>query len=151
VADFFPPCVDMARSMATRYGVTVVDTVDTAGLPPVSGDCVRSKQVLLNLLSNAVKYNREGGRVSVSAAVVAGGGAVRFSVRDDGQGIPPERFDEVFEPFARLGAERSDIEGTGIGLVLSKRIVEMLGGDIGFTSTLGAGSTFWVEFPIAPS
>ncbi len=106
-------------------------------------DRQRLKQVLLNLLSNAIKYNREGGRVTVSGE--AEGGRVRLIVTDTGRGIPPERLSNLFTPFERLGADDSGIEGTGLGLALSRRLVEAMGGQLTVRSEVGAGSAFTVE------
>ncbi|MQA98865.1 MAG: PAS domain S-box protein [Actinobacteria bacterium] len=107
-------------------------------------DRQRLKQVLLNLLANAVKYNREGGEVVVSCEP-APGRRLRIAVADTGLGIAPEMMDRLFLPFERLGAERSSVEGTGIGLSISKRLVELMGGEIGADSEMGRGSRFWVE------
>ncbi len=106
--------------------------------------------MLLNLLSNAVKYNREGGDVTITCEGSASGG-VRITVADTGPGIPPDMMDRLFVPFERLGAERTAVEGTGIGLSISKRLVELMGGDIGAESEMGRGSTFWVELETADS
>jgi CheY-like chemotaxis protein len=110
----------------------------------VRADRQRLLQVLLNLGSNAVKYNTRGGSVSFCTAP-GDGGRVRFEVRDTGPGIPHEKQDQLFVPFSRLGAERSAIEGTGVGLALSKQLVEVMGGVIGVDSFPGHGSTFWIE------
>ncbi len=110
----------------------------------VRADRQRLLQVLLNLGSNAVKYNSRGGSVAFCTAV-GDGGRVRFEVRDTGPGIPHEQQDQLFVPFSRLGAERSAVEGTGVGLALSKQLVEVMGGTIGVDSVPGHGSTFWVE------
>jgi PAS domain S-box-containing protein len=107
-------------------------------------DRQRLKQALMNLLSNAIKYNREGGDVTVSCGA-APGGRVRIEVADTGPGIPAEMMDRLFLPFERLGAERTPVEGTGIGLSISKRLIELMGGEIGAESQIGRGSTFWVE------
>lgn len=109
----------------------------------VRADRTRLKQVLLNLLSNAVKYNREGGRVSLAAQCREG--RLRLSVSDTGAGIAAERMAALFEPFERLGAEASAIEGTGIGLTITRRLMELMGGEIGAESRVGEGSTFWIE------
>ncbi|MEK7244710.1 MAG: ATP-binding protein, partial [Pseudomonadota bacterium] len=114
----------------------------------IRADYTRTKQVLLNLLSNAVKYNFEGGRVMVRA-VPSAGGVLRLGVADTGPGIPAEKQSELFQTFNRLGAEATEVEGTGIGLALSKKLVELMGGAIGFESELGVGSTFWVDMPLA--
>ncbi|MDZ7750296.1 MAG: response regulator [Gammaproteobacteria bacterium] len=112
----------------------------------VRADRMRLKQVLLNLLSNAVKYNRDGGRVVLTVRPV-GGDWLRIQVEDTGYGIPAGRLSELFEPFRRLNAENSAIEGTGIGLTITRRIVEMMGGTVGVESEEGVGSTFWIELP----
>ena len=113
----------------------------------VKADHQRLKQVLLNLLTNAVKYNRRGGTVTVSYAD-AGIGRLRISVSDTGPGISLEMRERLFVPFDRLGAERQGIEGTGLGLVLSRRLVEAMGGTLGLDSTVGQGSTFWVDLAL---
>lgn len=112
----------------------------------VRGDRTRLNQVLVNLLSNAVKYNRRSGSVVVSA-IPCRDGMIRISVADTGSGIPAEKLDQLFTPFNRLGVENTEIEGTGIGLVIAKRLIEGMGGRIGVESRAGAGSTFWFELP----
>jgi PAS domain S-box-containing protein len=110
----------------------------------VSADRTRLKQVLINLLFNAIKYNRPKGAVAVECAVT-GAGAVRISVRDTGAGLAPEQVAQLFQPFNRLGKEAGAEEGTGIGLVVTKRLVELMGGTIGVDSAAGVGSVFWIE------
>ncbi len=110
----------------------------------VHADRTRMKQVLINLLSNAIKYNQLDGAVTVECAPTAGN-RVRISVTDTGAGLSEERLQQLFQPFNRLGQESSVVEGTGIGLVMSKRLVELMGGEIGVESTVGAGSVFWYE------
>ena len=102
----------------------------------VSADRTRLKQVLINLLSNAIKYNRRGGTVVVDCAASAPD-RIRISVKDTGAGLPPEKLAQLFQPFNRLGQEASGEEGTGIGLVVTKRLVELMGGAIGVESTVG--------------
>lgn len=114
----------------------------------VMADSQRLAQVLSNLGSNAVKYGRAGGFVRFSAERVSGG-RVRLAVDDGGPGLTPEKKAQLFEPFNRLGLERSSIEGHGIGLALSKRLVELQGGEIGVDSEPGEGASFWVELPEA--
>jgi CheY-like chemotaxis protein len=111
-------------------------------------DRTRLKQILINILSNAVKYNRKEGTVEVKCAEVAAG-RLRISIRDTGAGLTPEKITQLFEPFNRLGQETSAEEGTGIGLVMSKRLVELMKGEIGVESTVGVGSVFWFELATA--
>ncbi|MHB1216204.1 MAG: PAS domain-containing protein [Thiobacillus sp.] len=113
----------------------------------VRADRTRLKQALLNLLANAIKYNREGGSVRLDVHP-EGADRLRIRVTDNGPGIPAHRLTELFQPFNRLDAERSEIEGTGIGLTITQRIVEMMGGTVGVESALGVGSTFWIELPL---
>jgi len=112
----------------------------------VDADRTRLKQVLINLLSNAIKYNQANGTVVVDASCAScGPERVRISVKDSGAGLPPDMLVQLFQPFNRLGQERGTEEGTGIGLVMSKRLVELMGGEIGVESTVGLGSVFWFE------
>lgn len=134
------------RSLATKRSVTLRSAVELQGLP-ILADAQRLQQVLLNLVSNAIKYNRRDGSVNITAE--ARDGWVRISVADTGQGVPAERVGELFVPFQRLGAEFSAVEGTGIGLALSKRLVEAMDGRIGYRPEPAGGSAFWVELPSA--
>jgi PAS domain S-box-containing protein len=110
----------------------------------VSADRTRLKQVLINLLSNAIKYNRRAGMVEVTCSA-ATANRVRISVRDTGGGLSSEQLGQLFQPFNRLGQEAGGTEGTGIGLVVSKRLVDLMGGEIGAESAVGVGSVFWIE------
>jgi protein-histidine pros-kinase len=114
----------------------------------VRADRQRLNQVLLNLLSNAIKFNREDGEVRI-ACRRSTPGAYRVDISDTGMGISEEHSSELFTPFARLGAEERGIEGTGLGLTLSKGLVDIMGGKLGASSTAGVGSTFWIELPLA--
>ena len=125
--------------------------IDTDGLAHdghVHADRNRVKQVLLNVLSNAIKYNRPGGRVDVSFQITKGA-RVRTMIADTGIGISPEHLDKLFEPFERLGAEQTDVEGTGLGLALSKGLIEAMGGTIEVQSTVGVGTTFVIDLAAA--
>ncbi|MBA4177492.1 MAG: PAS domain S-box protein, partial [Leptothrix sp. (in: Bacteria)] len=113
----------------------------------VRADRLRLKQGLLNLLSNAIKYNRDGGTVHLDVKP-AGLDSLRIRVTDSGPGIPAGRLAELFQPFNRLGAEGGEIEGTGIGLTITRRIVELMGGTVGVASEFGVGSCFWIELPL---
>jgi CheY-like chemotaxis protein len=119
----------------------------------VRADRTRLKQVLLNLLSNAVKYNRPQGRVEVACTIEAHGDGgsrhVRIDVRDDGPGLTAEQCERLFVAFERLDADERRIEGTGIGLALSKRLIELMSGAIGVDSAPGAGSAFWLRLPLS--
>jgi len=139
-------CLAMLRTQARARGLSL--SAPLAGDPPlVRADRTRLKQVLLNLLGNAVKYNRDGGRITVR--VEDHGASWRLCVDDTGNGLDAVQRAQLFVPFERLDAERSGVEGTGIGLALSRRLVELMHGRIGVESEPGQGSTFWVELPKA--
>lgn len=140
-------CLLMVRTMAERRGIQLRARIDPR-LPLAALDIVRGKQVLLNLLTNAVKYNRDGGAVVISASVESESG-VRVEVRDTGLGIPAQLQGELFKPFCRLGQETGSQEGTGIGLTITRQLVEQMHGQIDFVSTEGEGSVFSVVFPLA--
>jgi PAS domain S-box-containing protein len=110
----------------------------------VNADRTRLKQIVINLLSNAIKYNKEQGTVIVACAVSAPG-RIRIGVTDTGEGLPPEKLAQLFQPFNRLGQGVDGVAGTGIGLVVTKRLAELMGGVIGVESTVGVGSVFWCE------
>ncbi|MBT4769233.1 MAG: transporter substrate-binding domain-containing protein [Rhodospirillaceae bacterium] len=140
--------LDMIAHQAEKRGIHI--SVDLAPAPDdkVLADPMKLKQVLLNLLSNAVKYNNEKGTITLTTAP-AGDGKIRISVADSGPGIPQDKLDQIFEPFNRLGAEKGKVEGTGIGLTITKSIIESMNGSINIESTPGEGTTFWVELPSA--
>ncbi|SDU39858.1 hybrid sensor histidine kinase/response regulator [Geopseudomonas guangdongensis] len=139
-------CLELIRPQAREQHLQL-----EAQLPPgsllVRAEARRLRQILLNLLSNAVKYNRPHGRVTLGYRI--DGERLRLSVEDSGYGIDPERQDQLFKPFQRLGHENSAIKGSGIGLVLSRELAELMHGRIGFVSTPGSGSTFWIELPFS--
>jgi PAS domain S-box-containing protein len=143
LASVMVECRDMIEPQAQRRGIKV--TFPRFDVPYfASADRTRVKQVFINLLSNAIKYNRDHGTVEVKCVAVSPE-KIRVSVTDTGAGLPPEKLSQLFQSFNRLGQEASTEEGTGIGLVVSKRLVELMGGVIGVESTVGVGSTFWVE------
>src|SRR5271168_2194301 len=143
LADVLGDCRGMIEPLALKNGIglTFARLEDTSF---VKADRTRVKQVLINLLSNAIKYNRAGGNVEVICTISARQ-RTRIAVHDTGNGLSPEKLAQLFQPFNRLGQESGSEEGTGIGLVVSKRLVELMGGEIGAESTVGRGSVFWIE------
>jgi len=141
-------CLKMVGGLAAQNNIAVGGDCSEHDLPMIRVDALRFKQVLLNVLSNAVKYNQPNGEVSLACNLEAEG-QLRIIVTDTGDGIADYMRDKVFEPFDRLGAETSNIGGTGIGMSVSKEFIESMGGGIGFESTPGKGSTFWIDVPIA--
>jgi PAS domain S-box-containing protein len=137
-------CAALVGPLLETYRVSLTICDEALARHAVLADADRLKHVVFNLLGNAVKYNRQGGRVTVTATLTDRG-RVRLSVADTGRGLAPDQLGRVFEPFERAGAERTTIEGAGIGLTVAKRLVEAMGGAIGADSELGVGSTFWVE------
>ncbi len=137
---------DAIRPMLTAKNISFSLDLRCGEDGAILADYVRTKQVLLNLLSNAIKYNREGGSVKVIVEP-CDAYKTRISVQDTGYGIPADRQSQVFMPFNRLGQEGGSVQGSGIGLVIAKRLVELMGGHIGFESEPDVGTTFWIEFP----
>ena len=135
-------CVDMVRPLARNQAVDLQFALGAEGLA-VLADTVRLRQVLINLLSNAIKYNRPGGTVRITCA--SEDDEVWIRVADTGTGIADDKRARIFSAFDRLGAERGRVQGAGIGLVITRQMVEAMGGQIGFESTEGAGSVFWVR------
>jgi len=142
-------CVAMVEPAAAKRGIAL--QVQLAGDAAHGlGDETRLKQVLSNLLSNAVKYNERGGRVEVSSRAIAGQ-RLEIRVLDTGLGLSTAQMADLFQPFNRLGREASDTEGTGIGLVISRRLAEVMGGSLHAESVEGEGSTFVLTLPAAPA
>ena len=143
LSEVMSECQAMIEPQGQKRGITM--TFPPSGVPCfVDADRTRLKQVLINLLSNAIKYNQPNGTVVVDYTKGTAE-RIRISIRDSGAGLSPDMLAQLFQPFNRLGQERSTEEGTGIGLVMSKRLVELMGGLIGVESKVGLGSVFWFE------
>ncbi len=138
--------VALVTADATRRNVRISEDIGS-GSAGVLGDATRIKQILTNLLTNAVKYNVDGGRVHISSRLA--GETVEITVTDTGMGMTAEQMEGLFKPFNRLGRERSKLEGTGIGLVISQRLAEVMGGSISVKSLSGEGSAFTLRLPRA--
>ena len=144
--------LDIVRPLAAGQNITLEFPESTFNNFHVKADRQKLKQVLLNLINNAVKFNREGGEVKVACEAGSkekgvGMNTVRISVIDTGKGIAPDEIQKLFNPFQRIGAEISEVEGTGLGLTVAKKLIEAMGGTIGVESEVGVGSTFWIELP----
>jgi PAS domain S-box-containing protein len=133
--------------MATRAGIELSVEPAPSDVDQVIADRTRFSQILINFGSNAIKYGKPGGHARIRAELLTTG-RMRVVVTDDGIGIPLDKQEKVFQPFQRAGQETGPIEGTGIGLSITKRLADLMGGSVGFRSTPGAGSEFWVEMPL---
>ncbi len=146
--------VDVMRECQTMIEPQAQETGISMNFPRFDSSCfvhadqTRVKQIMINLLSNAIKYNRAQGLVKVTCSV-SGPGRIRVSVQDTGEGLSPEKIAQLFQPFNRLGQENGGEEGTGIGLVMSKRLIELMEGEIGVDSTVGVGTVVWFELNLA--
>lgn len=140
--------VSLLIPLAEQRGIVIDNRVSQSQQLFVYADYTRLKQALVNLISNAVKYNKMNGSVTVRHETTEHG-HVRIYVEDTGAGLERHQLTAIFEPFNRLGAERKNIEGTGIGLTITKRILDIMGGSVGVTSTVGVGSTFYLQLPMA--
>jgi CheY-like chemotaxis protein len=147
LSDLLVECQAMMEPQARERGIGMTFPKFDSPLY-VKADMTRLKQIFINLLSNAIKYNKEGGTVVVECAVSAAD-RIRISVRDTGAGLSPEKMAHLFQPFNRLGQEASGVTGTGIGLVVTKRLAELMDGVLGVESTVGVGSVFWCELDSA--
>ncbi|QNA91198.1 PAS domain S-box protein [Massilia sp. Dwa41.01b] len=144
INDVLQDCKGMIEPQASKRGIAMTFP-ELDNVYYVHADRTRIKQVMINLLSNAIKYNGAAGTVTV-ACTESGNGRVRISIKDTGAGLPADQLAQLFQPFNRLGQHDSVEEGTGIGLVVTKQLVELMGGQIGVESTVGVGTVFWVEF-----
>ena len=141
--DVLYECQAMMEAQALQHGIRL--TFPASEKPRfVWADQTRLKQIIINLLSNAIKYNKDKGSVVVTCADLDNG-RIRISFRDTGDGLEPEKISQLFQPFNRLGQEARGVAGTGIGLVVTKQLTELMDGTLGVESTLGVGSVFWVE------
>ena len=147
VLDAFREACELAKPLAEERDIQIEIPKEPSGKLYILADRQRLKQVCLNLLSNAIKYNHQGGRVTITHEKRPDQ-QLRISVADTGSGIPSEKLKQIFTPFERLGAEKSEVEGTGLGLALSSHLIELMGGTIGVESQVGKGSTFWIELAV---
>jgi PAS domain S-box-containing protein len=146
LSDLLSECQAMMEPQAQQRGIQI--SFPRLNAPVfVSADRIRLKQIVINLISNAIKYNNEHGTVVVGCTV-SGPKRIRLSIKDTGAGLPPEKLAQLFQPFNRLGQEASGVAGTGIGLVVSKRLAELMGGVLGVESTVGVGSEFWCDLSL---
>jgi signal transduction histidine kinase len=139
--------VELMHRIARAQGITLEVELGASAKAYVRADRQRLRQVLINLVSNAIKYNRADGRVTIAVADSGGPDRLRLVVTDTGNGLTPTQMERLFVPFERLDAAATGVEGTGLGLVLSRSLTEEMGGTMGVDSTPGDGSSFWVEFP----
>ncbi len=146
-SEVFEECLPLVAVMAKARAIEIIPP-RAENIPRVRADHVRLKQVLINLMSNAVKYNHQGGTLSVNFEERPNR-QLRIAVNDTGPGIPKDKQALLFKAFNRLGAEATAVEGTGIGLVVCKELVELMRGSMGMESELGRGTTFWIELPLA--
>ena len=148
LAELMSECQTMMEPQAQQRGISV--TFPRFDKPVfVRADRTRLKQIVINFLSNAIKYNKERGTVLVECTVAEAPERIRISVKDTGAGLPPEKLAQLFQPFNRLGQEAGGVAGTGIGLVVTKRLAELMNGVLGVESTVGEGSVFWCELVLA--
>jgi len=148
-------CLDIIHPIAESKGIRILFSDNLNNLESVYADTQRLKQVLLNLLNNAIKYNKKGGSVKIECKELPstnfGISNLRISITDTGIGISSENLNKIFLPFERIGAEKTETEGTGLGLAVVKKLMDAMKGNIGIESIPGEGSCFWIELPISKS
>jgi len=148
VAEVLAEVVHTLEPMAARARIQLAAASALPGAPRVIADRTRLAQILMNFGSNAIKYGKADGHVLFRTEIAPG--SLRVVVVDDGVGIPADKRDRIFEPFQRAGQEAGPIEGTGIGLTISKQLAELMHGSVGFKSEVGTGSEFWIDLPVDP-
>ena len=150
IQDIMPEVINLVASTADTKNISIkqVACCEKSKSIHVFADPLRFRQVMFNLISNAVKYNKPDGSVEISC-MVNDEDTARIEVKDNGIGIPEDKHEEVFQPFNRLGLEGQNIEGSGVGLTITRDLIEQMNGRVGFTSKKGTGSTFWVDIPLA--
>ncbi|MBL4615686.1 MAG: response regulator [Magnetovibrio sp.] len=141
-------CLPLIQTMADDRGIQITVKGDFHSSQKMRADHTRLRQALLNLMSNAVKYNRQNGKIIIDCRDTRSA-MFRISITDTGEGISKNKQHQLFKPFSRLGAKNTEIEGTGIGLTITKKIIEGMDGRIGVDSEFGVGSTFWIELPLS--
>ena len=140
--------ITLLETTTTERSIKIINNTNFHNTPVTMADGTRLKQVLTNIISNAIKFSRDGGSVTIDTYECYDR-RLRIIVTDEGCGIPIKRRHEMFQPFSRLDAENSGTEGTGVGLVITKKLIEMMDGSVGFDSIEGLGSSFWIDVPIA--
>ena len=150
LSDLLDDCISLLSPLLENRGITVSYNFNKDFPHTLLADPVRIKQVLLNLLSNAIKYNTESGSIIIDCENTENL-TYKISIHDSGNGMSEDMIENLFTEFNRLGAEKTEVEGTGIGLVITRNLVELMGGKIGVKSSVGKGSTFWIEMPASQS
>ncbi len=140
--------ISIVRPLAESSEISIIDKISTSSNQLILVDKTRFKQIALNLISNAIKYNRPKGSVTLSYETLSETNKLRVEITDTGIGISEKIKEIIFEPFSRFDAERTGIEGAGIGLTITKKLTEMMGGGLQFDSQEGSGTSFYVDFPI---
>lgn len=147
IFDLVKESLSFVQHNIEKHNIRVISDFDNSVDYSVFADTTRLKQIIVNLLTNAIKYNRLGGEIRLQTSIV--NQRLRFMVSDSGVGIDQSKMHRLFKPFDRLGAESTGIEGTGVGLALCKKLIELMGGEIGVESTPGVGSKFWIDLSLA--
>lgn len=141
-------CITLMQSLAVKKGINIINNITQICHVTVVADSLRLKQVLLNLISNAIKYNHENGSITLSCELIQPD-RIRISITDTGPGLSEEQLANLFQPFERLTAKNSAIEGAGLGLCISKKLIEAMNGRLGVQCIVGEGCRFWIEIPLA--